>query len=1158
MSAWSRRLFLGTVAATLLSGGLAASRPASDEAPAVAPAGQGRGGGGGVPQVVPVDNALRFKYMGPAPAGRIASVAGIPGDPNTWYLGSASGGVWKSTDGAQTFVPVFDQEPVQAIGAIAVAPSDTNTVWVGTGEPWIIRSSDVTGDGVYKSTDAGATWKHMGLPESGRIARMVIHPTDPNVVYACVVGRATGPQQERGVYKTTDGGQTWTRSLFVNPDTGCSGLSMDAHDPNTLLAGTWQIMAVTWGEFSGMWKGYTGTPGSGLYITHDAGAHWTKIEAPGLPKPPLGKIDVAIAASDAKRMYALIQTAAQGSLWRSDDAGATWRVVSWDRSLIGRAGYYIRMVVNPSNENDILISSSSHHRSIDGGLTFSGGGGGLPNPGSVSCGDCHDIWMDPTNDKHYALTDDGGANIATGQGTVRVSLPNGQMYHVFTDNRVPYWIYSNRQDDGTMRGPSTVSESTGNGRLPEGSLMVAASMPTGRRGGGGGGGGGNAAARGAGAPGAQGAGASGAAAGARGAAPAGFTGGGRGRGGASELQWQPNIGGCESGFTEPDPVDPDIVWATCYGNKLTRWDARTNTAHSVEPWMISLDSPPNEARYRCHWTAPLAIDPFDHNSVYYGCQLILKTSNEGRTWTDFSPDLSTKDPSRIVSNGGLVGDNLGQYDGEVVWSIAPSPIQAGLVWAGTNDGKLWYTRTGHSATPTWIDVTKNFKDLPVWGAFAQISPSNFDPAVAYVAVDFHLMDDRKPYIYKTTDYGATWTKIDGDIPTGHPLDYMLSIAENPNKKGMLFAGSGHGFYYSLDDGAHWMQLKDGLPAAPVSWITVEKRFHDVVLSTYGRGLYILPDISLLEQTGQATPPPVTNLFQPNPVIRLARSAYEQPGRPNFEFMLAEAPAGQAQIEIVDAAGKSVKKFSVTPRQGLNGVNWDLRYDGPTLVALRTTPAENPHIWDEPRFKGKETRGITHWGITPQTGIPIAAPGKYTLKLTVDGKSFSKPFDVIKDPAITSSDADLVTSTKMQVQIRDDITATSEMVNQIEVWRKQCEDAAKANAGKADVVKAVDDLNNKMLDVELKFVTRSEMLSDDKYFPEAYHVYMNLIWLSGAVGQGASDEAGGPDYHPTDAQGQVLALIEKEIASGKVAYDGIKTAMLPAFNKMWAGKIPEIK
>src|SRR6185312_9950936 len=427
----------------------------------------------------------------------------------------------------------------------------------------------------------------------------------------------------------------------------------------------------------------------------------------GLPKSPLGKIDVSIAQSNPKRIYALIQTADQGSLWRSEDAGVTWKVVSWDRSLIGRAGYYIKLMVNPQNPDDVFIASSSFHRSTNGGATFSGNGGVNPFQGQASCGDCHDIWIDPKDPARYILTDDAGASINTQQGNTRVTLPNGQMYHVHVDNRVPYWIYSNRQDDGTMRGPMTVSEQTGNGRLPAGSTMPQPAGGVGRGGRGGGRAGSPAGAAGAAAP------AGNAPAGARGATPpqatpaasaqpgaqpqlatpqsAQFTGGG-GRGGGNQLQWQPDIGGCESGFTIPDPTNADVVYASCYGNKVTRWDARTGTARSIEPWMITLDSPPNESKYRCHWTAPMAIDPFDTKNVLYGCQLILKTANGGQSWTEFSPDLSTKEPSHIVSNGGIVGDNLGQYAGEVLWDIEYSKIQQGLIWAGTNDGKLWYTK----------------------------------------------------------------------------------------------------------------------------------------------------------------------------------------------------------------------------------------------------------------------------------------------------------------------------------------------------------------------------------------------------------------------------------------------------------------------------------
>ena len=1087
----TRTLILTAMVAALTSGTAAAQRGA-------APAG---------PPQTSTPEPMKFRYMGPAPAGRIAAVSGVPGDPNTYYLGSASGGLWKSTDAGQTFAPIFDDQNVSAIGSIAVADSDPNIVWVATGEPWVIRYSDVMGDGVYKSIDAGKTWQHMGLVEMGRISRVVVHPTNPNIVYVCAQGRLTGPQEERGVFKSTDAGATWQRVLFVDRNTGCSGLDLDKSDPNTLIAGTWQIEQHTWAQLSG-------GPGSGVYITHDGGAKWTKA-ATGLPKSPLGKIDVAFAPSNTKRVYALIQTADQGSLWRSEDAGAAWKVVSWDRSLIGRAGYYIKLMVNPRNQDDVFISSSSFHRSTNGGATFSGNGGTNPFQGQASCGDCHDIWIDPKDPTRYILTDDAGASINKKDGPVRVTLPNGQMYHVHVDNRVPYWIYSNRQDDGTMRGPMTVSEQTGNGRLPAGSTMP---QPTVGRGGRGGGGGGS-------------------------------------RGGGNQLQWQPDIGGCESGFTIPDPTDANVVYASCYGNKVTRWDARTGTARSIEPWMITLDSPPNEAKYRCHWTAPMAIDPFDPKNVLYGCQLILKTDNGGQSWTELSPDLSTKDPARIVSNGGLVGDNLGQYAGEVLWDIEYSRIQQGLIWTGTNDGKLWYTKDGGA---NWIDVTKNFKDLPPWGTFTQIWPSTFDPGTVYTSVAFHLMDDRKPYIYKSTDFGTTWTKITGNIPSGHPLDYVLSFSGNPNKKGMLFAGTGRAFYYSLDDGTTWTRFKDGLPPAPVSWITVEPRFHDVVVSTYGRGLFILPNMAVLEQSGSPTPQITeARLLEPSPVFRQARSVFSQTGRPHFMFFLPSAPAGPVSLEIVNGAGKTIRGQEIAAHQGWNGIDWDLRYDPPTLVALKTTPPENPYIWDEPRFQDRDTRTITHWGITPQTGIPMASPGQYQVRITVDGKALSQPFEVLKDPAIATSLEDLTTSTETQIRIRDNITTTSTMVNQMEVWRKQIEDQVKVNAAKADVVKALTDLNKKILDVELKLVSRSEMLSDDKYFPEAYKVYMNLIWLSGGVGMGASDEAGSIDYRPTDTQMKVLELIEKDLGAAAAAFDNLISTTIPAFNKLMNGKVTKI-
>jgi len=1006
---------------------------------------------------------LAFRFLGPTVGNRVASIAGVPGDPSIYYAGAASGGVWKTTDGGIRWVPLSDSMPVAAIGALAVAPSDPNVVWAGTGEAWAIRDSDVIGDGIYKSMDAGRTWTHMGLDETGRIGRIVVNPSNPDVVLACAIGRITAPQQERGVFRTTDGGQHWDRVLFVDENTGCSGLSMDAKNPRTIWAGTWQAEMHPWAMLSG-------GAGSGLYVSHDGGSKWTKIEAAGLPKSPLGKIDVAVAPTDSNRVYALIQTKDQGSVWRSDDGGVTWRVVNWSRELIGRAGYYIHLAVSPANEDEILISNSSFFQSVDGGLTFR-----TVNWG----GDNHDIWWDPKDADRFAITHDAGITLTTqhGRSTQRVQLPIGQMYHVTVDNQVPYYVYSNMQDDGTMRGSSIAAEGAG----------------------------------------------------------AGYNGSGN--------QWDHGLGGCESGFTAPDPADPNVVWSTCYGNKVTRYDHRTKIARSVAPGMITLDAPPTESKYRCHWSAPLAIDPFDHNNVYYGCNVIFHTNSAGQSWRVISPDLSTQDPARIMPSGGIVGDNLGQFAPEVIFAIATSEVEKGLVWAGTNDGKIWYTRDGGQK---WNDVSKNVTGLPEWGIVSKIEPSHFNGATAYVAVDAHLMDSREPYIFKTTDYGATWKRVNGDLPNKHPLSYVKAVAENPNKAGMLFAGTGHGFFYSTDDGGHWTELATGLPHAPVSWVVVQKQFHDVAISTYGRGLYVLDDITPLEQATPATTDAAAHLFTPRPAYR-----WSQRSRALINYSLKAEPRGPVQLQVLDAEGKLIRDVRSTGHAGLNRAAWDLRYESPRLIAMRTTPPENPHIWEEPRFRGQDTRPVTHWGLDAAQVGPIVVPGKYSVKLTVDGQSFTQPIEILKDPKIATSVADLDLSVKLQLRLRDDISAAADMVNAIEVMRKQLEDVAKAyknDKSKEALLKQVTDMDKKLFDVEAKLLEPAQMTSDDKYFQQAYRVYMNLIWLNGEVGPGAGDVSGGADFPPTDTSVNVMESIEKDLNAAKADYKNLMDRDVPAFNR----------
>ncbi len=714
---------------------------------------------------------------------------------------------------------------------------------------------------------------------------------------------------------------------------------------------------------------------------------------------------------------------------------------------------------------------------------------------------------------HYIVTGDNSMGIfgspLNATAVTNVALPIGQMYRVTVDQRSPYWVYSDRQDDGSMRIASDrpiVPENVPSYAAPKPAADTSAAGGRGGRGGGGGRGG-------------------------RGNAPAGPP--------------QENMPSCESGYTYPEPNNHRFVWGTCYAAHVATFDEPSGLTRSVSPWMHTLDHDPVGLKYRCQWSPPLAIDWFD-NSVYFGCQVIFRTRDRGQTWEVISPDLSTQDPSRIQFSGGVVGDNLGQFYGAVISAIAPSRTERGVIWVGTNDGKVWISR---DAGKNWIDLTKNV-GMPPWGLVRRIDASHFEPGTAYMSVDYHLMDNRDPFLFKTSDFGQTWTRIDNGLPKGHPLDYTLSIAENPHRRGMIFAGTGRGFFYSRDDGKTWTQFKDKLPAAPVNWIEVPKNAPEVAVATYGRGLWILRDLWQLEQADTVDGQAELQLYKPRPATFKTNG-----GSANVVFAMTSAPTTPITMEILDADGAVIRKIDVQGRVGMNQASWDLMYPVPTQPVLRSIPPDNPHVWEEGRWEGRE-RPVTHWGLGAQRWQPRAAPGKYTVRMTYNGRQYSQPFEIWRDVTLPSNDADLSASTALQRDIVKAIDETVDKINRIEIMRMQVEDLRKQHASSRKLDDALAGMYQKMYDTELHFLSRTEMHSDDKWYVEKYKLYLNLVWLLAEVGGSGGDVAGGVGYRPTNAALSVFADRLKDLEAGRAAFDKLMQDVA-AFNKTYSGQLAPI-
>ena len=670
-----------------------------------------------------VYSRLQWRHIGPE-GNRISAVTGVVGQPLVYYAGSASGGIHKTTDGGVTWDPIFDGQPVHSIGDIAVAPSDPSTVWAGTGEA-CIRSHISVGEGIYKSTDAGRTWARMGLEQTGRIGKVIVHPKNPDVVLACALGHAYGPQPERGVYRTTDGGRNWERVLFVDENTGCSELDMDPTNPRKLFAGMWQLDIKTWARESG-------GPGSGLFTSNDGGSTWTRLRGQGLPTREVGKVKVAIAPSNPDRVYAMIETGDgipwkgketdRGQVWRSEDGGRNWRVVSYDRNAMGRAHYYSHIFVSPDNENETYFLTANYSMSLDGGQT-----------------------------------------LAT-QNDVRGARRRSSRHVDRSDRRQPddrrprpgVFDLAEPRQDLAPQSTAERADVSRHGRQPDSVLRATATSRTGRR--------------------------------TEGRATAGCGGFGGG-GGIPRSLWHTVAGG-ESGWTTPDPVDPNLIWSSASGSGsvggiVAIYEENRRQARNVEVWPEQANGIPADLRYRFNWTMPLTMSPHDRNIVYVGSQHVHRTSNRGQSWEVISPDLSTNDKTRQQFSGGLTGDNIGVEYAFTVMAIAESRLERGLIWAGTNDGQVQVTRDNGKS---WTNVTKNIPNLPPWGTVGNIEPSRYDAGTAYLTVDLHQVNNRDPFVYKTTDYGRTWRAITNGIPRSM-LSYAHCIREDPVRRGLLYLGT---------------------------------------------------------------------------------------------------------------------------------------------------------------------------------------------------------------------------------------------------------------------------------------------------------------------------------------------------------------------------------
>ncbi|HYV98191.1 MAG TPA: glycosyl hydrolase [Gemmatimonadaceae bacterium] len=1018
---------------------------------------------------------LRWREVGPYRGGRSVAVAGSAARPNEYWMGTTGGGVFKTVDGGRVWLPMTDKYFGGTIGAVQVSESNPDIVWAGGGET-DIRGNTAPGDGVWKTTDAGKTWTKIDYFDvKNHVNRIRIHPTNPNIVWIGVLGHAFGPNDQRGVFKTTDGGTTWRRVLFRDATTGISDLAVDPNNPNVLYAAFWHAFRTPWSLNSG-------GAGGGIFKSTDGGETWKEISAnTGLPKPPLGKIGLAVSGAKSSRIWALVE-ADSGGVYRSDNGGDTWTRLNDERKLRQRAWYYSRIYADPKDTNIVYALNVSWFRSKDGGKTF-------PENMQVPHGDNHDLWIAPNDANRMIESNDGGANVSLDKGATWTdqSFATAQMYHVTATNHFPYKICGAQQDNSTLCGPSKKV------------------------------------------------------------------------GGITIADWM-DAGGGESGYIAASPTNPDIVFAGSYGGLLTRKDMRTGLEWNVNPWPDNpMGMSSEDIKYKFQWTFPITFSPHDPNTMYVGGSNLFMTRNGGDSYQIISPPLARNDPKTLGASGGpITKDQTGVETYGVVFAFAESPVLKGVLWAGTDDGLIQLSR---DAGKTWKNVTP--KDIGDFSRISIIEPSPFAAGAAYVAANRYQQDDFAPIFYKTTDFGATWTRIVNGIG---PSDFARAIREDPARKGLLYAGTEHGVYVSFNDGANWQPMRLNMPPVAVHDLMIKEG--DLLAATHGRSFYVLDDISVLRQLAPAVAAEPVHLYKPRDTYRVdwggrggGGGGRGQPGVAQnppsgvvVSYQLAK-PASELTMEFLDPAGKVIKSFTSrvdsTAGRGGRAGGGDPDVQGPPPPPVVPNKAGlNQFVWDMRYPDATVFPGMILWA--GNTRGPIAPAATYTVRLIPAGQQpTTQTFKLLNDPRSPATAADLLAQFNFLIKIRDKVSEANEAVISMRYVKSEIDERLKQAPPQAvaELSSAGKSLGTNLTTVEAEVYQIKNQSSQD---PLNFPIKLNnkLAALTGVV----SSAPGKPTAQSIEVFDELVGKLGAQTKKMEVIY----SLDLRAFNELLKKyKLPEI-